>query len=183
MTKRFALFRGKKGQLVGHPGQTLAGASYICQRQLPIEPEQMRGFGEPGYDGPELADLYEPTLQIIELTQLNTRHLDKAVRAGHLDRSAIFHFQSAADAEASRPKLEASLVEQVKRAAAAKADAAKKLAARRPESSAVDEALEAERALLVSLDEIDANSGDEPIPSTERPVAEIGPDAIEGARK
>lgn len=177
MIKRFALFRGKKGQLVGHPGQSPNGASYICQRQLPMPEGGLKGFGTPGYSGPELCDLYEPTIELVELTQSNARTLEKAVRAGHLDRSEIAHFPDRETAEKSREKLEASLLAAVqKRSRDAAAAAAKRATeqAQRAEAAVEDKSLARERALLARLEAAEQPAELSPGPA----VTEAYPDPI-----
>ncbi len=114
--KRFALFRGKRGQLVGHPDARHNNPAYFCQMRKPMPEDAMKGFGTVGYSGPELADCYEPTMVVFEVDSRNQKHLEKAVRAGHLDRSDIMMYPSLAAAEKERPKLEASLVERKKAA-------------------------------------------------------------------
>lgn len=159
MKRRYALFAGKKGHLVGHPGQGLNGASYICQRQLPMPEGGLKGFGEPGYTGPEIADLYEPTVELIELTHINTRALERAVKAGHLDRSEVMLFNGRDDAEAAREKLTVSLVARAEQAAKAKAESRAKVRTAPAAEGQPDKSLETERALLAQLKAIDETNG------------------------
>jgi hypothetical protein len=169
MMRRYALFAGKKGHLVGHPGQAEGPARYFCQRQKPLPDGGLKGFGQPGYDGPEPGELYEPTVEIHEVTAINRKQFERAVAAGELDRSEILAFPSRDAAEKARAQLVASLIERKQKAAAkakAAAERAGAIAAAGATDSGRDPAQEAERDLVAKLAAIE--TGDD-VPSTERP--------------
>lgn len=72
---RFQIYRGKKGEPVAAPGQTLtSGPRFACQRAI-VDAD---GKSPPG----EFGDRYEPVAQLFEVNAT----LEKAARQGHLDK-------------------------------------------------------------------------------------------------
>ncbi len=96
---RYALYKGVKGCLVGHPSQAKgARARYACQQHVAPPEGAMVDFGLPGYTGPELHECYEPT-ELVFAVGPETKILEKAVAAGKLTRGAIIVARTLADAQ------------------------------------------------------------------------------------
>jgi hypothetical protein len=155
--KRYVLVKGIQGVLVGHPDARLGSPSYICQVRKPMKEGAMKGFGEPGYDGPELKDCYEPTMGIFELTQDNQKHLRKAAASGSLDVSPALMYPSLAAAEKDRDKFIDALLEAKQKALKAKQAEERKRAERaEPDPAAAREAEARRLAEAKRMAEIDA---------------------------